>query len=153
MFFAHSGKKMAARAGIDQEGAARRRAFAQAEATDKKWELRLATSQSSEAAGQIPKLRQNSILQSNFGNCPQAILTVLWGNQSKKMEPMIGIEPMTYSLRVNCSTDWATLALHVPNIVLDLLFCKAEASGVDIFWWVFHTAMDNTLRQSGADVW
>ena len=23
----------------------------------------------------------------------------------KKMEPMIGIEPMTYSLRVNCSTD------------------------------------------------
>ena len=26
-------------------------------------------------------------------------------SKQKKMEPMIGIEPMTYSLRVNCSTD------------------------------------------------
>ena len=28
-----------------------------------------------------------------------------WAKKAKKMEPMIGIEPMTYSLRVNCSTD------------------------------------------------
>ena len=34
----------------------------------------------------------------------------------KKMEPMIGIEPMTYSLRVNCSTDWATLAFVIQLI-------------------------------------
>ena len=25
--------------------------------------------------------------------------------EAKKMEPMSGIEPLTYSLRVNCSTD------------------------------------------------
>ena len=47
---------------------------------------------------------------SHFWGYIKAILTAILGKKAKKMEPMIGIEPMTYSLRVNCSTDWATLA-------------------------------------------
>ena len=48
------------------------------------------------------KMTAKFILTVNFLECIKAILTE---NASKKMEPIIGIEPMTYSLRVNCSTD------------------------------------------------
>ena len=47
------------------------------------------------------KQRQNWFCKMFLG-CIKAILTVFEG---KKMEPMTGFEPVTYSLRVNCSTS------------------------------------------------
>ena len=38
------------------------------------------------------------------------------------MEPPIGIEPMTYSLRVNCSTIWARVAIAVWSCYCSVIF-------------------------------
>ena len=92
-------QKMEPMIGIDKEGAARRRAGAKRrqppprEHCDRRMPIR-------EARRNRPGGVKN-FFESRTGG----VSVRCSRKKAQKMEPMIGIEPMTYSLRVNCSTD------------------------------------------------
>ena len=77
-----------------------------ATATDNQVRIALLATANEQSDDTWQKQRQNLFCKMFFG----VYQSNSHGIRAKKMEPIIGIEPMTYSLRVNCSTDWAKLA-------------------------------------------
>ena len=109
-------KKMEPIIGIDKEGEARRRAGAeQRDGTSYKRSAGVERSEgnrqtsencvlatANEQSGDTRQKQRQNLFCKMFLSCIRAILTKIG---VKKVEPIIGIEPMTCSLRVSCSTD------------------------------------------------